>query len=154
MERENRIKQALEAIRQQKKPNIAATAREFGIPVNTLRCRLKGTSTTRTAAHEHQMNLTMAQEAAVVSWIANLTAKGFPPNRAILQGRIQAVRLMFNSDVSPLGKNYVSSFISRHPELGFGYASRRDKNRAIKGARSVYEDFFDKVYLVLVVLNL
>ena len=145
MEREKRIQKALKAFGQQEKPNLTAAAMEFGVSLTTLHRRFHQTSTTRKAAHEHQMNLTMAQEAAVVSWIANLTAKGFPPNRSILQHRIQEVRLIFNPDASPLGKNYVSSFISRHPALGFGYASRRDKNRAIKGAKSVYEDFFNKV---------
>jgi helix-turn-helix, Psq domain len=154
MERENLLQKALEAIGKYETLTLTAVARKFGVSYTTLRRRHRGTQAPTRASHEHQMNLTMAQEAAVVSWIGKLTAKGFPPNRAILQHRIQVVRLMFNPYASPLGKNYVSSFISRHPELGFGYASRRDKNRAIKGARSVYEDFFNKVCLVLMVLSL
>ena len=154
MERDKRIQKALKAFGQQEKPNLTAIAKEFGVSPSTLYRRIHQTSTTAKAAHEHQMNLTIAQEAAVVSWIGNLTVKGFLPNRAILQDRIQAIRLMFNPDASPLGVNYISTFISRHPELGFGYASRRDKSRAIKGARSIYEDFFSKVCLVLMVLSL
>jgi hypothetical protein len=52
---------------------------------------------------------------------------------------------MLKPNSPPLGVNYIATFISRHPELGYGYASRRDKNRAIKGAKGVYMDFFNKV---------
>jgi hypothetical protein len=55
---------------------------------------------------------------------------------------------LLNPSSPPLGKNYIATFISRHPELGYGYASRRDKDRAIKGAESVYKDFFDNVSLI------
>jgi hypothetical protein len=43
-----------------------------------------------------------------------------------------------------LGVNYIATFISRHPKLGYAYADRRDKKRAIKDVKHVYEEFFDK----------
>jgi hypothetical protein len=152
MEQEKLIKKALKAIGKSETPTVAATARKFGVATRTLYRRHQGISRSRKEAHEHQMNLTVAHEGAVVSWIAGLTATGFPPSKAILQNRIEKVKLMLNSGSPPLGKNYIATFISRHPELGYGYASRRDKNRAIKGAKSIYQDFFDKVSLDIRVL--
>jgi hypothetical protein len=145
MEQEKRLKTALKAIGKPETPTVAATARKFGVALHTLYRRYRGLTTSARAAHESQMILTRAQEAAVVSWIAGLTAAGFPPSKSILQSRIEEVKNMLKPNSPPLGVNYIATFISRHPELGYGYASRRDKNRAIKGAKGVYMDFFNKV---------
>jgi Tc5 transposase DNA-binding domain/helix-turn-helix, Psq domain len=145
MERESRIRKALRAIGKPETPTVAAAARKFGIVTSTLYNRYRKATSTHQAAHEHQMVLTMAQEQAVVSWIAGLTATGFPPSKALLKSRIEDLKETFKPGSPPLGVNYITTFISRHPELGYAYADRRDKNRAIKGVQHVYEEFFDKV---------
>jgi len=55
------------------------------------------------------------------------------------------VRKLENPEAPPLGKNYITRFINRHLELGAAISNRRDKTRALRNARPIYEDFFAKV---------
>jgi hypothetical protein len=144
MDRESQIKKALRAIGKPETPTTAAAARHFRILKDTLYRRVKTTSTIFQAAYEHQMILTMAQEQVVISWIAGPTATGFPPSKALPKSRIEDLKERFNPGSPPLGVNYIATFISRHPKLGYAYADRRDKKRAIKDVKHVYEEFFDK----------
>ena len=85
------------------------------------------------------------QEEAIVKWIGALTTKGFPPIYSLLRARIEAIRKLENPKASPLGKNYLTRFINRHPELGAAISNRRDKKRAFRNPKPIYKDFFNKV---------
>lgn len=54
-----------------------------------------------------------------------------------------------NPEAPPLGRNYLTKFIKRYPELGAAISNRRDRKRAIINPRVAYEDFFSKVALYL-----
>jgi len=91
------------------------------------------------------MALNKAQEDAIVRWVGALTIKSFPPVYPLLRARIEVVRKLENLEAPPLGKNYLTRFINRHPELGAAISNRRDKERALRNPRPLYEEFFYKV---------
>lgn len=95
------------------------------------------------------MALNLVQEQAIVKWIGSLTAKSFSSTYTLLRARIEAVRSADDPKARPLGKNYLTKFIKRHPELGAAFSNRRDRKRAIASCKEVYEDFFGKVALYL-----
>lgn len=99
------------------------------------------------------MVLNKAQEDAVVRWVGALTTKSFPPVYPLLRARIEVVRKLENPEAPPLGKNYLTRFINRHLELGAAISNRRDKKRALRNARPIYEDFFAKVLFKSLVLR-
>jgi hypothetical protein len=145
MDQESIIKKALKALSTKEFRTIASAARKYGVSYTTLHDRYQGCSTTRQRAQEPRMRLNIAQERAVVRWIGGLTAKGFPPTYTLLRARIKAIKHTENPDAPPLGKNYITKFIKRHPELGAAISNRRDKKRAIVSCKAVYQDFFNKV---------
>jgi hypothetical protein len=93
------------------------------------------------------MALTPTEEMAIVEYIGRLTLRGFPPVYPLLTARIEAVRKERNPNARPLGKNYLTRFIKRHPELGAGYSTRKDKKRVLVNTREIYEAHFDEVSL-------
>ena len=124
MTKERTIIKALKALVTSKCPSIAAATRKYGISYNTLYDRYKRKATTRQYAQQPQIALSKAQEEAVVKWIGALTTKGFPPIYSLLRARIEAIRKLENPKASPLGKNYLTRFINRHPELGAAISNR------------------------------
>lgn len=63
---ESRMAEACEAIRAQKKPNITKTAREFGVPRETLRDRVNKGAQARTARKPVNKALQDYQEKALI----------------------------------------------------------------------------------------
>jgi len=147
MEKEKRIKKALKALTSDPDATIASSAREFGIEYSTLYRRFHQTSIAQINAHPTQMVLTPTEETAIVEYIGRLTLRGFPPVYPLLTARIEAVRKERNPNARPLGKNYLTRFIKRHPELGAGYSTRKDKKRVLVNTREIYEAHFDEVSL-------
>jgi hypothetical protein len=142
MERESIIKKAIKALNNKECPTVASAARKYGIPSTTLQNRYTRVTTTRQEAHEAQMVLNLKQEEAIVQWIGALTSQGFPPTYALLRARIDDVKQAENLNAPPVGINYITKLLTRHPRLGAAFADRRDKKRAIVGSKAIYEDFF------------
>ena len=81
-----RIELALASLRQQNKPNIHRTAKEFSLVESTLRRRWNGKSVSRKAsASEHRQRLTDVQEEALIGQINRLTDRGLPPTSSIIR---------------------------------------------------------------------
>jgi len=137
MDEESLIKKALKALNTEECRAITYAAQKYGVAYNTLRARYRKETTTRLRAHESQMALNLAQERAVIQWIGGLTIKGFSPTYTLLHSRIEAVRYAENLEDPPLGKNYLTKLIKRHPELGVAFANRRDKKRVLANPRVV-----------------
>lgn len=139
------ISKALEALETGECSTIAAAARLYEVSYYTLYERYRRNAVPRIYAHESQMALNKAQEEAVVRWIAALTTKSCPPIYPLLRAQIGVIQKLENPEAPPLGKNYLSRFIKRHAELGAAISNRRDKRRALRNPRPIYEDFFQKV---------
>jgi hypothetical protein len=62
-----------------------AIAKQFGVDESTHRRRHQGKCSTRVEAAQEQKDLSTQKEEELVKYIKNLTSKGLPPTRAMIQ---------------------------------------------------------------------
>jgi hypothetical protein len=114
-QREQQIQLALEDLRTGGITSIRAASRAYGIPESTLRARLKGTPTRR-SAHQYRKRLSIRQEKFLVDWILEQEAQGFPPSHA--RCREMATQILYmNGDTQELGKRFVAKLIRDNPRI-------------------------------------
>jgi Tc5 transposase DNA-binding domain len=99
------IDRAIAHLKAQKKPNLAAAAREFGVARSTLDNRFHGKSTSRTEnVSNTKKKLSTAQEEVLVAHINKLSDRGIPPTPRMVEN---LARELLKSSV---GVNWVSRF--------------------------------------------
>lgn len=82
---ESRMAEACEAIRAQKKPNITKTAREFGVPRETLRDRVNKGAQARTARKPVNKALQDYQEKALIRQIEYMSSWNMPVTPGLIE---------------------------------------------------------------------
>jgi transposase-like protein len=141
MANEAQIERAIAHLKAQKKPNIAATAREFGVVRETLSKRFHGK--TRSQAHmtaTSRLKLSTAQEEVLVAHINKLSDRGLPPTPRIVRN---LAKELSKSDV---GINWVSRFCARHQnELRSVYLRTIDYKRKVADNSHHFEHYFKSV---------
>lgn len=135
---------ALKDLETGKEPSIRAAAERYGLKYETLRDRKRGAKN-RVEAHEDQQNLTYSEEEAIKEWIAKVDGFGWPP-------RVEYVREMALGFIRShgirnpkLGKNWMTQFLDRHPDLASRFTDRLDKQRAFASNPAILRDSFKKV---------
>jgi hypothetical protein len=135
---------ALRDIETGKERSIRAAAERYGLSYETLRDRKRG-ARSRLASHEDQQCLTAQEELAIKRWILKIDSYGWPP-------KIDYVRHMAlefirsHGNPSPkLGKNWITRYLDRHPDLASRFTNRLDKQRAFASNPLLLRDFFKKV---------
>ncbi|RPA95413.1 hypothetical protein L873DRAFT_1656399, partial [Choiromyces venosus 120613-1] len=89
------------------KPNIAAVACEFEVPVQRLRESQGG-------GHRRMQVLTEYEENSIVRWCKRLDEWGHPARLAVVRNMAQAI-VARRINGHTLGKHWVSRFLNRHP---------------------------------------
>lgn len=86
----SRISDACKIARQQKKPNMAALARQFDVPRHRLVARFagRGTIDERSAPHK---TLTDPQETEIIQWMCRLNSTGRPPTLDDIESNANAI---------------------------------------------------------------
>lgn len=113
--REQAIQSALADLESGVHTSQRQAAKAYGIPRSTLQSRQAG-SQPSTAAHAHQQRLTPAEEEFLADWILEEASRVSPPSPA--RAREMAARVLaMNGDHKPLGKDWLSKFISRNPRV-------------------------------------
>lgn len=134
---ENRIFEAMWKAKRVKRPNMAALAREFCVPVSRLRARFQGTPSKKGNSNAKK-TLDDAQEAALGRWIERLDDLNIHPDppdinemanlilfrqfESDMHTRISAHKDAYDSNAdnepqpSLVGKTWVYRFIKRLPE--------------------------------------
>jgi hypothetical protein len=87
-----------------------AIAKQFGVDESTHRRRHQGKCSTRVEAAQEQKNLSTQKEEELVKYIKNLTSKGLPPTRAMIQNFASVVAK------KEIEKSWVSRFLNRHKD--------------------------------------
>ena len=143
--KESLIAAALHDIETGKKPSIRAAVEHYGLKYETL-CDRKRGAQNRFASHEDQQNLTIVEEQAIKDWVEKVDGFGWPP-------RIEYVRHMALGFIRShgirnptLGKNWITRFLDRHPDLASRFTNRLDKQRAYANNPEILLDFFKKVF--------
>jgi len=106
--------------------SVRAIAKEFNVPRSTLQDRIGG-KPARNQAHEQLMHLTKVEETELVNWITTLTQRGYAPRYRTVRELAEFIRNLrvhgINDDdirlvnYDRIGRDWVASFLSRHPEL-------------------------------------
>jgi hypothetical protein len=125
---EARIQQALQAIGDMEKPNIAAVVREFNLPESRFRARLKGRQS-RNQREGPNKKLTPDEELALCQYLNRLDEIGIPPRSQHIGSYAnsilaQTTSLPENSVLPPtVSRMWTRRFLKRHPE----YFRRKQK---------------------------
>lgn len=127
MDKEDRIKLALEAVRTKSVPSIRKAAELYGVPRSTLQARLNGAETIR-KAHEPYQRLSLAEEEALVCTINRMYGWGWPMTISAVETFAEQM-LRAKGDSKPLGTNWYQHFLKRHPSL------RTSRSRTLDQAR-------------------
>lgn len=145
IEQEGRILLAVEAIKKQEITAIAEAARRFNIPRTTLRDRLSGhQNRTEKRANNHKLNKN--EENSLVQWVLSMDLRGAAPRPATVQ-EMANLLLAKRGETPPqtVGKNWVTNFVKRYPELASRFSRRYDYERAKTEDPRVIQEWFDCV---------
>jgi hypothetical protein len=113
--------------------SIRACAKAHNVPRSTLSDRLADRDTLASSRQRRQ-RLSLSQEDFLTGWIATEEYNDFPPPPATV--RDMAIRILrMNGDTAPLGRKWVSNFLSRNPQAASKVA--RPKGRACSKADNV-----------------
>jgi hypothetical protein len=114
---EGRICLALQAYTNNHFPSLRATANTYEVPFETLRRRHLGVLP-RVSTPANSRKFTNDEEQILLRKILQLSADGFPPQRAIVE-EIANTMLDTKNPASPqkVGTKWVANFVKRYPKL-------------------------------------
>jgi DDE superfamily endonuclease/Tc5 transposase DNA-binding domain len=153
-ERELKVQAVIEGVRLEKYRNVTEAAKALGIPKSTVYHRINGRRS-RSHAHEHQQRLTWNQESALISWIKELAANGYPPRHPQVHEMAEEIRrydianLIGENDITrvnmfSLGQDWVRKrFLPRYPDLRSVTSTAIDSNRVKNASVEVLQSWFD-----------
>jgi len=126
VENEARIQEAIAAVKRGKYTTYTA-ALAFNVPKCTLYDRINKNMQPRNRAHEHDQNLTHAEEKELVRWIPCLTISGYHPRYQTLHEMAEEIRKQHVKNINDegmelvhydcIGRDWVQRFMLRYSEL-------------------------------------
>jgi hypothetical protein len=145
---ESAIQEAIDALNSGQFTSRQAAARHFGVNPDTVGNRMNG-KLSRQQAHENEQNLSPEEEQFLLAWIQAEDLAGASPTYA----RIRAMaNMMYQHQTTPprtlsIGKNWITKFKKRHPELENRRVRRIDVQR--KDSMESILEFFNwlRIYL-------
>ena len=146
MAHNDRIAEAIADLRTQNCPNIAATAKKYGVARTTLSDRFKGKSSTIEDVNSSiRQQLTNAQEEVLIDYVNKLSNRGFPPTPQILKNIAESIAK------TTLGSNWIARFCKRHrTELASIYLHTIDHKRKLADNSQHFQHFFTLVCIFLI----
>ncbi|KAH8430962.1 uncharacterized protein LDX57_013068 [Aspergillus melleus] len=148
-EREDRIKLAVAALKNQEIRSIREAARVFHICHETLSRRLSGrTSRSEIRANNHKM--TQNEEESLVRWILSLDRRGAPLKPS--DAREMANILLAGRGTTPIqsvGVNWIINFIKHRSEIKSCFSRRYDYRRAKCEDPKLMKEWFDRVQITI-----
>ncbi|KJZ68105.1 hypothetical protein HIM_12504 [Hirsutella minnesotensis 3608] len=102
-------------------------AQKYDIPQQSISNRLKGQSALADQIQPHQL-LSKTQEALLVSWVLRQESLGYAPSHSQIRACVEALLKQLNNEQT-VGRNWVTKFIHRHPEIKIKRGRRQEANR-------------------------
>jgi hypothetical protein len=131
----------LESREEDEKFTFKEVADCHGVERSTLSRRWRGLTGSRTEGYEHQQLLNPQQEAELVQYIEDLTAKALPPTRTMIRN--------FASEICGLhvGVSWITRFLHRHHDLLLSkWSVAMDSNRHAADSYEKYSLYFDLLH--------
>jgi len=151
-ERNVRIDQAIEALKNREFKSPYAAAIHFRVSRNTLTRRLDGRQT-QAQANEATQLLSKAEEDALFLWCRRLTAGGCPASHRVMREMaieilLQRVATVNTEDMQlvntlSIGKEWIKRFIKRHPTLSTTRSRSIDLSRWKDTTLESINEWFD-----------
>jgi hypothetical protein len=145
------ILKAISALKNGEFQSIRKAAVASNVPNATLQSRMSG-RTSRATAHESEQILSAAEEKTLARWITRLSRTGFSASPALViemaedirRGRIQLSKAAA-TNLRPIGKNWLSRFQTRSPEIAGKWTRQIDTARFKSANREGVKRWFDAV---------
>jgi hypothetical protein len=145
IEQEGRIECAILDSKNQKIRNPRQAALHYNLPPQTLRDRLKGHQS-KPEQRNHNHRLSKLQEEALIAWIVSLDIRGAPPRPFQVREMAQIILDAKTSAPSlPIGKNWVTEFTKRRPEVKTRFARKINRQRALCEDPRIIGQWFDEL---------
>ncbi|KAM4060889.1 DDE superfamily endonuclease [Hirsutella rhossiliensis] len=116
-------------------------AQKYDIPQQSISDRLKGQVALADQIQPRQL-LSKSQEARLVSWILRQESLGYAPSHSQIRACVEALMKQLNNDRT-VGRNWVSKFINRHPDIKNKRGRRQEANRFNAFTPRAVHWFFD-----------
>jgi hypothetical protein len=116
-------------------------AQKYGIPQQTISSRITGQTALANQIQPKQ-HLSKNQEAHLASWILRQEDLGYAPSHSQIRACVLAL-LKRQGCESKLGRNWISRFIQRRPELRNKIGRRQEANRFDSFTPKAVHWFFD-----------
>ncbi|ERF69214.1 hypothetical protein EPUS_02181 [Endocarpon pusillum Z07020] len=139
---EQLIQQALNDLDIGAEKSIRKVAAKYRVSKTTVAYRRRGRNP-RTQANRRTQRLSLEEEKTLIQWIRDLQRQNLCPNYPRIRSFVYEI-LRNRGDSRPLGKNYVSRFISRHSELRTSRSRAMDIKRLSALDPTVIESFFSE----------
>ena len=136
---ESRIIIAINASKPRGNLSIRKASAVYNVPYTTLYRRIHGRPSRRDIT-PNSKNLTESEEQALVRYILDLDSRAFPPRPSGVEDMVN--RLRAARGASRVGKNWVSNFIKRRPELRTRWIRKYDHQRSKCEDPEVIGDWF------------
>ncbi|KAM4066298.1 Tc5 transposase DNA-binding domain-containing protein [Hirsutella rhossiliensis] len=116
-------------------------AQKYDIPQQSISDRLKGQVALADQIQPRQL-LSKSQEARLVSWILRQESLGYAPSHSQIRACVEALMKQLNNERT-VGRNWVSKFINRHPDIKNKRGRRQEANRFNAFTPRAVHWFFD-----------
>ena len=144
-EQEGRILLAIQALKKQEKLSVSEAARIYDIPRTTLQDRIRGVHN-RVESRANSFKLTKIKENSLKKWVISMDIHGAAPHPSMVQE--MANLLLATRGTTPIqtvGKNWVSTYVKRHPELDTRFSRPYNYKRAKCEDPKFITEWFDLV---------
>ena len=150
--REERMQQAISDYHTFSDASIRSVATANDVDYSTLSRRLKGQSS-RSIARQPQQLLSNEQEGLLKRWILDLEAQGHAPTFNTIR-ELAAVVSRSTGGPQKVGKNWLSRFTQRHPEVASKVGKKIDTRRVDGTTSEALEAWFAQLHSIQLQYNI
>ncbi|RPA88947.1 hypothetical protein L873DRAFT_1577429, partial [Choiromyces venosus 120613-1] len=120
--------------------SIRSSAEKYGITYSTLCGGLNGQQS-RVFGHLKMQELSKYEERSVARWCERLDEHEVEPTSLEVKSIAEAIIAWWEKN-QPLGKHWITHFLSHHPDLAVKLSSRLDGQQALASNPLVIKDYF------------
>jgi hypothetical protein len=146
--KEGRLELAIQAFQKGYHKTPTAAANAFDVPKDTLIRRLRGTPSQRDSNSRKRL-LTPEEEETVIEWVLSMDRRGMPPHQATIRQMV-VLLLAQRGYTKPVGKQWISRFISNHEALKSKYNRKYDYQRAKCEDPILIREWFQRVQQIMI----
>jgi len=148
--REARINAAIRALKEGRQESMGAAAEPFDILKSTLYYRYMGERTSRHLAQVDNQLISDLEEKAIVAWCKEQDNRGFPPRLDMVKSMALFLYEKRTGDKrKSLGKNWITRFLNRHPDMATKFNTKLDRQRAHASCPWLLRDYFSKLVRII-----